>query len=220
MKTTMLILTGCFLWATSNMATAAATAETAAAAKAAAAEMAAKKEAAQANTEAESAEEAEARTAAETAKAAAAAAKAAKEAAEKAAEAEKAAAKAEAAAKEARAAKEAKAKAAEKKAVEKKEAAKKADEEAERRGTSSCDEWQQERASKIGKTGQGSAAIWLTGYLSGIAVAKNHDFLTGTSNQALYSWVDDYCQAHPLEYTSDAGIHLYLELARKKGLLQ
>lgn len=220
MKTPLLILSACLLWTGSDMAMAAATASTAAAAKASAAEIAAQKAAQKAQAEANTAEDAEAQAAAEKAKAAAEAAAAAKTAAEAAAEAVKAAARAEAAAKAAREAKAARAKAAAENAALKEELAKKAAAEAERRGTSSCNDWLEERDSKAGKDGKGPAALWLIGYLSGIAVAKNHDFLTGTNNDALYSMVDEYCHSHPLEYTSDAGIHLYLDLARKKRLIE
>lgn len=192
MKATMLILMGCFLLLTSNMATAAATDETSAAVKA-------KEIADSANAEAEA-------EAAEASKAADVASKAAE-----------AAVKAAAAAKAAAAVKMEKAKAAAIKAQEKTAAAKKTIAVAAKRGARSCDEWTQERASK---TSNGPVLTWLNGFLSGIEVAKNKDFLSSMSDKSMYSSIDAYCEAHPLEFVSDAGIHLYLELARKKGLIE
>jgi len=196
MKTSILILMGCFLLAGNKLATAAATAETAAAAKAKAAEVAAQEIADTATAEAKSAEEA-------AAIAAVAAAKAAAEAA--------------AATKAAAVAKIARAKAAVAKAKEKAAAAKKATAAAARGGARSCEEWKQERASK---SGHGLAASWLSGFLSGIALARNQDFLSDTNTKSLYASVDEYCNLNPLEYVSDAGIYLYLERARKKGLIE
>jgi membrane protein involved in colicin uptake len=143
-------------------------------------------------------------------------------AAEKAAEddADKAVAEADAAAAEAaKAAKLAKAKAeaAVKQAKEKAITAKKAIAAAAKTGAKSCDEWKDERASK---TSAGLSVTWLSGFLAGIVVSKNQDFLKGTSTQSLYSSIDSYCEAHPFEFISDAGIYVYLELARKKGLAQ
>lgn len=196
MKATMLILMSCLLLGASNLSIAAATAATAAAAKAAEAEAAANASADAAKAEADTAEEEEAKTAAAAAKAAAKAAEAAKAAA---------------------AAKIAKAKAAVAKAQEKTEAAKAAIAAAAKRGARSCDEWKLERA---GKVNNGPVVTWFNGFLAGIAVAKNQDFLIKTKDQALYASVDEYCDSHPFEFVSDAGIYLYLELARKKGLIE
>lgn len=103
------------------------------------------------------------------------------------------------------------------KAKEKAEAAKQAIAAAAKRGARSCDEWKEERANK---NNNGLAATWFSGFLAGIVVAKNQDFLVGTKDQALYASVDEYCDSHPFEFISDAGINLYLELARKKGLIE
>ena len=191
MKLILYILTGCIFLVISNLAAAAATPQTATAAKAKAAESAAQENADKANADVDTAIE-------EANKAAAAAAKAAE------------------VAKAAVAAKKAKAEAAVKQAKEKAEAAKKAIVAAAKVGAKSCDDWKQERASK---SSTGSAVTWLSGFLAGIEISKNQDFLNGTNSQTMYSSIDVYCEAHPFEFVSDAGISLYFELARKKGLI-
>lgn len=220
MKTILAILMACLLAAVGESALAAATTETSAAAKASAAKNAAATAAEAAKAEATTAEEEEALAAKARADAAAEAARTAKDAAAKAVEAARAAKEAEAAAKAAKAAKEAKAKEAAKEAAAKEEVAKKATAEAEKRGSISCNDWLDDRSTKAGQAGKTPAASWLLGFLSGIAVAKDRDFFSGTKNEALFDWVDKYCASHTLEYTSDAGIHLYLDLARKKGMLE
>lgn len=203
MNFSMLALICGLLLGVTNFAYAAATAETAAAVKAIDAEMSANKKADAAKTDAETAEELEAKAAATAADAAAKAARAA--------------ATAERAAKAAATAQIAKAKAAAEFAKKEAEDAKKAAVIAKRRGASSCSEWQQDRA---GKATNDTETAWLIGYMAGIAVAKNHDILKDENYQSLFSWVDDYCQSHPLEFVSDAGINLYIEIARQKRLLE
>jgi hypothetical protein len=158
-------------------------------------------------------ETAKAAKAVEAADAAVAEADAAADAAAKAEVAAKAAA--EAAAKAAKD-KEAAAKTAKEKAAAAKEQAKAAVVAATREGARACADWTQERA---GKNKDGPASAWLAGYLAGIEVAKHQNFLKGQKKDALYKWVDEYCLSHPFEFTSDAGIQLYHDLARKKGLL-
>jgi hypothetical protein len=125
--------------------------------------------------------------------------------------------KAAATAKAAAATKAATAKAAKEKAKEKTAAAKKSLAAAVKGGARSCDAWKDERSTK---NNNGSAAAWFSGFLSGISIARNQDFLTDTSTPALYLLVDGYCDSNPNEFISDAGIHIYLELARKKGIIE
>jgi glucan-binding YG repeat protein len=109
------------------------------------------------------------------------------------------------------------AKAAKAAAVAAKERAKSAITMATREGAASCEDWQKERSDPAHPTG--TATGWLNGFLAGLEVAKHKDFLQGAKKEANYKWVDNYCHDHPFEFVSDAGIQLYLELARKKGLL-
>jgi hypothetical protein len=109
------------------------------------------------------------------------------------------------------------AKAAKAAAVAAKERAKSAITVATREGAVSCEDWASARSDPAHPGG--AATSWLNGFLAGLEVAKHKDFLQGAKKEANYKWVDNYCHDHPHEFVSDAGIQLYLELARKKGLL-
>lgn len=81
------------------------------------------------------------------------------------------------------------------------------------RGIRSCGEWVSDReALALGNQ------TWLVGYLSGLAVATNKQILSGTDNQSIYLWVDNYCRANPLRSLPDAGTALYFELVKQKNL--
>ncbi len=81
------------------------------------------------------------------------------------------------------------------------------------RGVRSCGEWVSDN-----KTLALGNQTWLLGYLSGIAVATRKQILSGTDNQSIYLWVDNYCRANPLQSLSDAGADLYFELVKQKNL--
>lgn len=59
---------------------------------------------------------------------------------------------------------------------------------------------------------------WLVGFLSGIAVAKNSDFIKGTDGESILLWMDNYCRSNPLKGISDGGGALFYELKKQKGL--
>ena len=86
------------------------------------------------------------------------------------------------------------------------------------RGMSSCGQWTQE--SKINGNGSpdASSTFWLLGYLSGLAMMSETNFIVGTDTDSLKAWVTNYCQNNPLNYLSDAGDKLFFELKRRKGL--
>jgi hypothetical protein len=54
---------------------------------------------------------------------------------------------------------------------------------------------------------------WMLGFLSGIGIAsitwqphgQSVDPLTGTDKDGVLGWVDNYCQAHPLDLIAAAG---------------
>jgi hypothetical protein len=49
---------------------------------------------------------------------------------------------------------------------------------------------------------------WIVGYLSGVASATSQagmDPLHGTDAEGVWAWIDNYCQAHPLDLMIDAG---------------
>lgn len=81
------------------------------------------------------------------------------------------------------------------------------------RGSPSCGEWVQTRASSESWPALVTQR-WLTGYLSGLAIATNVDILKGRDNASLFLWTDKYCQSNPLNYLVDAGDQLYKELSK------
>lgn len=87
---------------------------------------------------------------------------------------------------------------------------------AEARGTPSCGEWIAHR--KESDTLALSNTSWLVGYLSGLAVGADRNFLPGTDNTAIFSWMDNYCRSNPLKDIGSGGAALMAELLVKKGL--
>ena len=83
------------------------------------------------------------------------------------------------------------------------------------RGTQSCGTWLEERRQQ---TTWKHEEIWLTGYLSGMAVALKKDILKDTDNNAIFFWVDNYCRDHSLQGLDVAGEALFYELVRNKKL--
>jgi hypothetical protein len=57
---------------------------------------------------------------------------------------------------------------------------------------------------------------WLIGYLSGISTSADIDFIKMIDTDSIKSWVDNYCQAHPLKLLEDAGQTLAQELMERK----
>ncbi len=70
------------------------------------------------------------------------------------------------------------------------------------RGGVTCDQWLAD--SKANAWEISADHFWLLGYLSGLAVGMEKDFLKGNSNDAIYSWMDNYCVAHPIKSVGDA----------------
>lgn len=87
---------------------------------------------------------------------------------------------------------------------------------AEARGTPSCGEWIAHR--KKSDTLSLSNTSWLVGYLSGLAVGAGKDFLPGTDNTSIFSFMDNYCAANPLKDIGSGGLALMAELMVKKGI--
>lgn len=85
------------------------------------------------------------------------------------------------------------------------------------RGAPSCGNWLKER--QIDRSLIGLAnKYWLSGYLSGIAITTDKDFITGTDNNSLDLWIDNYCQANPLENLGAAGVLLATKMIQQKKL--
>jgi hypothetical protein len=87
------------------------------------------------------------------------------------------------------------------------------------RGSLSCGKWVSDKSEN--KADGWSLLVnhsWLMGFLSGLAVYSKKDILKDIDPESLYLWVDNYCLAHPLEYSDDAGGQLFNELKKQKGL--
>jgi hypothetical protein len=86
-------------------------------------------------------------------------------------------------------------------------------------GATSCGTWV---ANKSKNEADGWASIidhyWLMGYLGGLATYSNADVLKDRDSNSIFLWVDNYCQINPLKNSADAGIDLFLELKKQKGL--
>lgn len=82
------------------------------------------------------------------------------------------------------------------------------------RGFRSCGVWAAERE----KSNVRGHESWLTGFLSGLAVAAKKEFwgrpnIDLIDNESVYLWMDNYCRANPLKDISDGGIELFIERA-------
>ena len=85
------------------------------------------------------------------------------------------------------------------------------------RGMAGCGDWVEGRQ-KVESYIDLNNRSWLLGFLSGIAVALDKDFLIGTDSSSLYLWMDNYCKSYPLKDIRNGGINLSFELIKQKGL--
>jgi hypothetical protein len=83
------------------------------------------------------------------------------------------------------------------------------------RGAPSCGKW---IAEKGNGPMRGGYEWWLLGFLTGVAVSSDKDFLRGTDNESIYLWVDNYCSSKPLSSVTEAGDRLSEELIKQKKL--
>lgn len=84
------------------------------------------------------------------------------------------------------------------------------------KGARGCGVWVTDRSAGLSRSVGNET--WFIGYLSGLAVYSNKDILKDTDNDSLYLWVDNYCRSNPLKDISDAGVDLFFELKKQKGL--
>jgi hypothetical protein len=85
-------------------------------------------------------------------------------------------------------------------------------------GTVSCGTWTQARQAR--SIGAGAGAQWVAGYLSGLNVgtaSAGRDALSGTDFDGLMGWIDNYCQAHPLDPLVTAAHRLMIALRARAG---
>jgi hypothetical protein len=81
------------------------------------------------------------------------------------------------------------------------------------RGDARCTQWTKERAAKTSQHEES----WITGYLTGLSVARNRDFfgVRNTSqyveNSALFAWMDNWCKENPQRPMSDGADTIFKE---------
>ena len=88
-------------------------------------------------------------------------------------------------------------------------------------GAQSCGTWTHDRQSHMDL----GVTSWVSGYLSGINTLapslfigrRAPDLLQDLDNNAFQSWMDNYCQQHPLEKIYIAADLLSAELVKRKG---
>ena len=90
-------------------------------------------------------------------------------------------------------------------------------------GTNSCESWTESRRdnSKYGFILATGYQNWVLGFLSGandaLTIKHHTDILKHTDLDAVWAWVDNYCQSHPLDQISTGVEYLVVELDRKAG---
>ena len=74
----------------------------------------------------------------------------------------------------------------------------------------SCQDWMDRRLSKAGLT---APQMWLSGFMTGLASANRVDALAITDAQGVFTWMDKYCVAYPLENISSGALIMFVDLA-------
>jgi hypothetical protein len=84
------------------------------------------------------------------------------------------------------------------------------------KGMKSCGAWVKDRAEQPAPSLSTMVdSAWLDGYLSGVAVARNIDFLKGVDENTIKLWMDNYCSSHPLDLIGYAADALSIELKKR-----
>jgi hypothetical protein len=84
------------------------------------------------------------------------------------------------------------------------------------KGMEKCEAWVRNRAMQPAPSWDSRVdSAWLAGYLSGVAVARNIDFLKGVDDKLINSWMDNYCRSHPSERVGYAADALSVELKNR-----
>ena len=69
-----------------------------------------------------------------------------------------------------------------------------------------CQQWQERRSS--GKRVD-APQMWLSGYMTGLAIARDLDVLAYTHPTKLFEAMDKFCTAHPEQHISAGGIAIF-----------
>lgn len=82
-------------------------------------------------------------------------------------------------------------------------------------GDRGCGVWVKDREEK--GFAEGLDKSWLNGFLTGIAVSAQVDFLKDSNAESNYLWIDNYCKTNPLDDLSLAGAKLASELKKRQA---
>jgi hypothetical protein len=84
------------------------------------------------------------------------------------------------------------------------------------KGMENCGAWVKSHA---GRSPPSMIAVaqnaWLNGYLSGVAVARNIDFLKGVDENVIQKWMNNYCSSHQSDLIGYAADALSVELVKR-----
>ena len=82
-------------------------------------------------------------------------------------------------------------------------------------GPGSCGAWSQLRGLQVTQPAKAVPLNWILGYLSGRAAATGFDLLDVVDIESASVWIDNYCQANPLDFLGTAAARLGDELERR-----
>ena len=84
------------------------------------------------------------------------------------------------------------------------------------KGMKNCGVWLKSHAEQPAPSTNALAEnAWLVGYLSGVAVARNIDFLKGVDDNTIQTWMHNYCASHPSDLIGYAADALSVELVKR-----
>ena len=79
------------------------------------------------------------------------------------------------------------------------------------KGVASCGNWNRFKGMPV----RHEYEAWLAGYISGVSVGTNTDFLVGADVISFALWMDEYCKKHSSEYISEGANALIKKLIEK-----
>jgi hypothetical protein len=80
-------------------------------------------------------------------------------------------------------------------------------------GADSCAIWTRNSKNSFSEATQ---ILWVEGFMSGLAQGTRRDLLRNIDEEALKTWMDDYCSKHPLDRVLDAMAPLWLDLLQRQ----
>ena len=84
------------------------------------------------------------------------------------------------------------------------------------KGMKNCAIWLKSHAEQPTPSANALAEnAWLVGYLSGVAVARNIDFLKGVDDNTIQTWMHNYCSSHRADLVGYAADALSVELVKR-----